>query len=55
MDSLFAWAANGVVCLYFAWVSVYLWRSGGTLAKMYEGMGAQLPVPMFDMIEELSS
>jgi len=34
-----------VACAYFAWLFGFHWRSVGAFRQMYEGLGAELPLP----------
>jgi hypothetical protein len=40
-----AWLTDAVACLYFAWLFGSHWRNVGTFAQMYDGLGAELPLP----------
>ena len=51
VDALLAWTADGVVGLYFAWMSFSLWRNTDTFARMFAGLGAQLPTTTRFVVE----
>ncbi len=44
-ERVVAWVADGVACLYFAWLFGMHWRNVGVFAAMFEGLGAELPLP----------
>jgi hypothetical protein len=46
-----AWATTIIGCLYIGWMGLHLWRSTGTFAAMFAGLGSELPVPTRILID----
>jgi hypothetical protein len=44
-DRVVAWVCDGVACVYLAWLFGFHWRVAGVYASMFEGLGADLPLP----------
>jgi hypothetical protein len=51
-ESIVAWTSDVVACLYFAWLFGIHWRNVGMFASMFEGLGAQLPLPTLFVINQ---
>lgn len=44
-EARLAWIIDAVACAYFAWLFGVHWRNVGVFGQMYEGLGAELPLP----------
>jgi hypothetical protein len=44
-EARLAWITDAIACAYFAWLFGLHWRNVGVFAQMYEGLGAEIPLP----------